>query len=323
MTKKKKATPPKTISEIAARVQKSAKQSDSTPVRTLYTHQETSDEGSEPSASPQAEDTALGDTMDQTTMLKSVYQKIHHHDALPAIMGKLSLLEQATKVTEDLAARLTVLEERMNSGSAAGFSGRYEATSDIGAINEDKVPARVPVKLLEEKRLPAVLQELVQQHRNGASYALDILPWLAKPGANAGSAAGPSQAPAANGAASGAQRNRGGTEEPTALVDILINPRVRKSFVTLGKIARERYGITLMDSLTKSGKQLRQQRMATFIHLRNTGAQPRWERGVDITVMDGQRRVPFQGPWVDSQPAGAEVGGAAGQTPRGAAAGKA
>ncbi|EFJ49727.1 hypothetical protein VOLCADRAFT_89478 [Volvox carteri f. nagariensis] len=140
----------------------------------------------------------MGDTMDQVTMLKSVYQKIHHLDVLLTIMGKLSLLEQVTKVAEDLAARLTMLEEWMNSGSAAGFSGCYEATSDSGAINEDKVLVRVPVKLLEEKRLPAVLQELVQQHRNGASYALDILPWLVKPRVNAESASGPSQAPAVN-----------------------------------------------------------------------------------------------------------------------------
>ena len=74
-----------------------------------------------------------------------------------------------------------------------------------------------------------------------------------------------------------------------------------------------------MDALTKTGKLLRQQRMMTFAHLRDVRRmQPRWEQGADITVLDGQRRIPFEGPWLDFG-----AGGSEGAAAQGTNAGKA
>ncbi|EFJ40972.1 hypothetical protein VOLCADRAFT_99137 [Volvox carteri f. nagariensis] len=260
--------------------------------------------------SPTKDDTMADKEMDQTAMIKYIYQKISLMDGLNSRVAGLE-----TSVS-GLDNRLKVMEERISSSAAAGFSGRHEAGNDSAAFHEDKVLARVPKKLVDEDRLSDVLHDMVQRLRNGARYTLDIIPWTVKPGANGSTAAGGVRPTATAGAASDAQCNRAGTDEPTVLVDILLNPQVWKSFVTLGKIAREQHGIILMDALTKTGKQLHEQRMATFIHLRDVKkVQPRWERGVDITVMDGQCRVPFEGPWVDAQPSGA--GGSAGMAPRG------
>ncbi|EFJ40105.1 hypothetical protein VOLCADRAFT_108347 [Volvox carteri f. nagariensis] len=185
--------------------------------------------------SPAKDDTMANEEMDDAAMIKFIYQKISLMDGLNSRVAGLE-----TSVS-GLDNRLKVMEERISSSTAAGFSGRHEIGNDSAAFHEDKVLARVPKKLVAAAKWGT----LRSRYRPVDSEAWGEWRYCC----------------------GGCTPHGNGHGEPTVLVDILLNPQVGKSFVTLGKIAHEQHGIILMDVLTKTGKQLRQQRMAMFTHL--------------------------------------------------------
>ncbi|EFJ52085.1 hypothetical protein VOLCADRAFT_86884 [Volvox carteri f. nagariensis] len=95
--------------------------------------------------SPAKDDTMADEEMDQAAMMKFIYQKISLMDGLNSRVAGLE-----TSVS-GLDNRLKVMEERISSSAAAGFSGRHETGNDSAAFHEDKVLARVPKKLVDEE----------------------------------------------------------------------------------------------------------------------------------------------------------------------------
>ena len=83
------------------------------------------------------------------------------------------------------------------------------------------------------------------------------------------------------------------------LVDLLVHENAPRSVAAaLGKPLRDRYGIVVMDALTKAGVQLKQDRQPTFEKLKDDGKRPRWDRGVEIKVMgENGKYVPYTGPF--------------------------
>ncbi|PNH00802.1 hypothetical protein TSOC_013359 [Tetrabaena socialis] len=87
----------------------------------------------------------------------------------------------------------------------------------------------------------------------------------------------------------------------------------RKSFVTLGKVLRERYGILVKDALTPAGVAMRKERGDEYGRLKAAGLHPRWEEGVEVTVLRNGRREPHV--FAPRAPAGAPQQRAAAAVP--------
>ncbi|GLC61165.1 hypothetical protein PLESTB_001725300 [Pleodorina starrii] len=168
------------------------------------------------------------------------------------------------------------------------------------ALHENRLLALVPEEHVPELR--SIITSVVKEERPGADYSFSISPRQPKQEARGAAA----QAAAAGASAQGARR---GDRPLRRLVDIRVLPEDRRALATLGGVLNRKYGIAVMDALTRHGRELKNQRLATYIKLRDVDKlNPRWSRGVDITVERNGRRVPFEGPWIPSDPRGAGSG---------------
>ncbi|GIL51798.1 hypothetical protein Vafri_7714, partial [Volvox africanus] len=157
------------------------------------------------------------------------------------------------------------------------------------AMHEDRLLAYVPEEHIADIR--GIVTEIIRQERPGTDIMFSITPRPQKQG-------GSETAVSAGTSAPGGQRP---ARPLRRMVDIRVHPADRRALATLGGILNRKYNITIMDALTRSGRELRQQRMATYIKLRDVEqVNPRWTRGADISIEKNGKRIPYDGPWVPS-----------------------
>ncbi|GIL62142.1 hypothetical protein Vafri_16411, partial [Volvox africanus] len=147
------------------------------------------------------------------------------------------------------------------------------------AMHEDRLLAYVPEEHIADMR--GIVTEIIRQECPGTDIMFSIAPRPQKQGGSETAVSAGTSAP-------------GGHQ-----VDIRVHPADRRALATLGGILNRKYNITIMDALTRSGRELRQQRMSTYIKLRDVEQDnPRWIRGADISIEKNGKRIPYDGPWV-------------------------
>ncbi|KAG2498025.1 hypothetical protein HYH03_004283 [Edaphochlamys debaryana] len=197
---------------------------------------------------------------------------------------------------EVLRLEMQQLRAEVKAAPAAAPGGYARAAAGqgpVGVLDGTQYLDRVKIVGKEGMSEGAVKQALEQQLETaGVAASVVVKRVMTRRQANGDRAqAGPAGAHTA--AAAAPARTRDG--RPIMLA--LVNPAMWKDVMRQLQALHEK-GIDLREYLTKEGMELRNQRVGVYKKLKAEEKKPRWEHGAELSLMEGGRRVPYTGPWV-------------------------